>query len=190
MAKKPAAAAAPLVHILTGATDNSTLLKAQKEFNRLTKRIAKLEKTVADFRDAATRLRQRVQDEYRPLQRRHNAHRAELVRLLDQAHDTARLTKGERAKIADLVGFACADLPQLGFPEVQPIIEKYAGPPPTEAEDRELDKQAAEMMKALFSQQFDIEFDPAADLSTPEKFQAYVGQKMAEEEAEYAEQER
>ncbi len=192
MANKPAAPAAPLVYIPTVAADNSALSKAQKEFNRLTKRIAKLEKTVADFRNAATRLRQRVQDEYRPLQRQHNAHRAALVRLLDHAHDAAkpRLTKGERAKIADLIGFACADLPRLGFPEVQPIIEKYAGPPPTEEEDRALDKQAAELMKALFSQQFGIEFDPAADLSTPEKFQAYVGQKMAEEEAEYAEQER
>ena len=189
MAKKPVAPAAPLVHIPTAA-DNSALSKAQKEFNRLTKRIAKLEKTVADFREAATRLRQRVQNEYRPLQHQHNAQRAELVRLLDHAHDTAKLTKGERAKITDLIGYACADLPEKGFPEVQPIIEKYAGPPPSEEEERELDLQTSEMMKALFSQQFGIEFDPEADVSTPEKMQAYMAQQLAEQEAEYAEQER
>lgn len=189
MAKKTAASTAPLVHIPIAA-DNSVLSKAQKEFNRLTKRIAKLEKTVADFRAAATRLRQRVQEEYRPLQHRHNTHRAELVRLLDQAHDTVKLTKGERAKIADLIGIGCADLPEKGFPEVQPIIEKYAGPPPTEEEEREMDKQASEMMKALFSQQFGIEFDPAVDVSTQEKFQAYIAQQLAGQEAEEAEQER
>jgi hypothetical protein len=189
MAKKTATPAAPLVHI-PAVADNSALSKAQKEFNRLSKRIAKLEKTVVDFRAAATKLRQRVQNEYRPLQHQHNAQRAELVRLLDHAHDTAKLTKGERAKIADLIGFACADLPTLGFPEVQPIIEKYAGPPPTEEEDRELDKQASEMMKALFSQQFGIEFDPNVDVSTQEKFQAYVDEQLDAREAEYAAQER
>jgi hypothetical protein len=190
MAKKTAAPAAPLVHIPAVAADNSALSKAQKEFNRLTKRIAKLEKTVSDFRAAATRLRQRVQDEYRPLQHQHNAGRAELVRLLDHAHDAAKLTKGERAKIADLIGFACADLPALGFPEVQPLIDKYAGPPPTAEEDQALDKQASEMMKVLFSQQFGIEFDPEVDVSTQEKFQAYVDQQLDAREAEYAEQER
>jgi hypothetical protein len=189
MAKKTAAPAAPLVHI-PAAAGNSALSKAQKEFNRLTKRIATLEKTVADFRAAATRLRQRVQDEYLPLPRQHNAHRAELVRQLDHAHDTAKLTKGERAKIADLIGFACADLPALGFPEVQPLIDKYAGPPPTEAEDQALDKQASEMMKALFSQQFGIEFDPEADVSTQEKFQAYVDQVMAGREADFEAEEQ
>ncbi|MGI4739930.1 MAG: hypothetical protein ACRYG7_32575 [Janthinobacterium lividum] len=190
MAKKLVAPKSQLVHIQEVGTDAGALSKAQKEFNRLTKRIAKLEKTVADFRVAATRLRQRVQDEYRPLQHQHNARRAELVRLLDHAHDTAKLTKGERAKIADLIGSACADLPEKGFPEVQPIIEKYAGPPPTEEEERELDMQASEMMKALFNQQFGIEFDPDVDVSTPEKMQAYMAQQMAEQEAEYAEQER
>ena len=83
MAKKAATPKPQLVHIATTANDNSTLSKAQKEFNRLTKRIVKLEAEVHDFGAAATKLRQRVQAEYRPLQARHNVERAKLVRLFD-----------------------------------------------------------------------------------------------------------
>ena len=72
MAKKIAAPKPQLVHIKSTSADDALLSKAQKEFNRLTSRIAKLEREVITFRDAATRLRQRVQNEYRPLQDRHN----------------------------------------------------------------------------------------------------------------------
>ena len=182
MAKTPPA---HLVHIAQAGSDNSPLSKAQKEFNRLTKRIAKLEKDVGTFREAATRLRQRVQAEYRPLQQRHNEQRARLVTVLDQAHDTQKLTKTERNKIADLIVSGCHDLPQKGFPEVQAIIDKYAPPPPTEAELRAEDQATADMMKQLFTLQYGIEFDPEADVSTPEKFEAYVNRVLAEQDAEY-----
>ena len=199
-AKKPAAAkAAPsaaktgagrpqLVHIPAVSADNATLSKAQKEFNRLSKRITKLEKDVAEFREAATKLRQRVQDEYRPLQARHNAERAALVRILDRAHDTYKLTKGERAKIGDMIVNGCFDLPDKGHPDLASIIEKHtpAGHAEAEAEaDADADRRTSEMMKALFAAQFGIEFDPDVDVSTQEKFQAYVDQKMSEQEADF-----
>ena len=189
MAKKKLAAPKPqLVHIAAPGTDNSALSKAQKEFNRLTRRIAKLEKEVHDFREAATGLRQRVQTEYRPLQARHNDARADLARVLDHAHDTYKLTKGERAKIVSILLDGCYDLPQHGHPEVQAILDKYEEPESAE-EAAAADAETAEMMKAMFSQQFGIEFDADADVSTPEKFQAYLHQKMATEQAAYAEQE-
>ena len=186
--KKPAAPKPQLVHIAAPGTDNSALSKAQKEFNRLTKRIAKLEKEVHDFREAATQLRQRVQTEYRPLQARHNGARADLARVLDHAHDTYKLTKGERAKIVSILLDGCSDLPQQGHPEVQAILDKYEEPKSAE-EAAAANAETAEMMKAMFSQQFGIEFDPEADVSTPEKFQAYLHQKMATEQAAYEEQE-
>ncbi|QKG52269.1 J domain-containing protein [Hymenobacter sp. BRD67] len=188
MAKKPAAPKPQLVHIPTTSADNPALSKAQKEFNRLTKRISKLEKDVAEFREAATRLRQRVQNEYRPLQARHNEVRADLVRMLDRAHDTYKLTKGERTKIVSLLLDGCYDLLQKGHPDLQPIFDKYEEPE-TPEEAAAADAQTAEMMKQLFSRQFGIEFDADADVSTPEKFQAYLHQKMATEQAAYEQQE-
>lgn len=187
MAKKTAAPA--LVHIRPAGTDDAPLSKEQKTFNRLTKRIAKLEQEVHDFREAATRLRQRVQLEYRPLQQQHNAQRAALVRVLHHAYQRHKLTKAERGKIEDLIGQACADLPELGHPELQPIIDLYAPPPLSPEAEANLDLRTATMMKQLFELQYGIQFDPTADLSTPEKLQAYVARHLAAEEAEAARQE-
>ncbi|MBC8081813.1 MAG: hypothetical protein H7Z21_01255 [Hymenobacter sp.] len=188
MAKKSAAPAPHLVHIPSLSADNAALSKAQKEFNRLTKRIAKLEKDVTAFREAATRLRQRVQTEYRPLQTQHNDQRAAMVRQLDRAYDTYKLTKTERNKIVDLIVNGCFDLIERGYDELKPIFDKHE-PQGYDEADAEADAQTAEMMKQLFAQQFGIVFDPAADVSTKEKFQAYVDQQLAEQEQQFAAQE-
>ena len=185
MAKKPAAPKPQLVHIKSTSADDALLSKAQKEFNRLTSRIAKLEREMITFRDAATRLRQRVQNEYRPLQDRHNDERAAMVRQFDQAFDTYKLTKGERNKIVDLIVNNCYDLLERGYPDLQPIFDKHSPPPPTAADEAEADLQTSEMMKQLFTLRFGIEFDPDVDVSTQEKFQAYVDQKMTEQEAQF-----
>ena len=193
--KKPTAPGPQLVHIQSTSASSATLSKAQKEFNRLTKRIAKLEKEVHDFREGATRLRQRVQNEYRPLQAQHNDTRAALVRVLDHAHEAYKLTKTERKKIVDIIAHGCADLLDRGHADLQPIIDKYDPPlseeeaAEAEAADAEIDQQAAEMMKQFFSQQFGVKFDPAADVSTPEKMEAYMAQQMAEREEQFAAQE-
>ena len=188
MAKKVVAPKPQLVRITAPGTDNSVHSKAQKEFNRLTKRIAKLEKDVYAFREATTRLRQRVQTDYRPLQARHNAVRADLVRVLDRAHNTYKLTKGERTKIKSLLLDGCYDLLEMGHPDLQPIFDKYEAPE-TPEQAAAADTEVAELMKEMFSQQFGIEFDADADVSTPEKMQAYLYQKMAGEQAAHEQEE-
>ena len=188
MAKKAVALKPQLVHIKALGAGDSALSKAQREFNRLTKRIAQAEKDVEAYRAAATLMRQRVQNEYRPLQARHNAARADLVRQLDHAHDHYKLTKGERHKIVDMIGSACYDLLERGHPELQPIMDKHA-PPLTAQEEAEADKEISEAMKELFSEQLGIDFDPAVDVSTQAKFQAYVAQQMAEQQDRHAQEE-
>ena len=189
MAQKKSAAPKPqLVHIPSLSADNARLSRAQKEFNRLTKRIAKVEKEVYEFGEAATRLRQRVQNEYWPLQAHHNAERANLVRLFDHALDTYKLTKGERNKILDLMMNGCIDLLDRGHPELKLIFDKYA-PPLSAEEDAQADKEISEAMKELFTMRFGIEFEPDVDVSTQEKFNTYVQQKMAEQQVRFAEEE-
>lgn len=193
MAKKTATPAPQLVHI--PAAGSATLSKEQKAFNRLTKRISTLETDVARFREAADRLRQRVQNEYRSLQAQHNDQRAALVRVLDHAFDTYKLTKPERAKITDLIVHGCSDLLDKGHADLEPIFDKHAPPlsaeeaSEAEAADAAADAQVAEQMKKLFEAQYGIQFDPDADVSSPEKFQAYVARHLAEQEAEFVDQE-
>ena len=141
--------------MLAVSADNAALSKAQKEFNRLTKRIAKLEQDVHDFRDAATRLRQRVQDEYRPLQARHNEVRADLVRLFDRALDTYKLTKGEtQQNCGPAICTTATTCSTRGHADLQPIFDKHAPPAPTAEEEAAADQDISEAMKQLFSHAF------------------------------------
>ncbi|SES94937.1 hypothetical protein [Hymenobacter actinosclerus] len=195
MAKKTPAAQPALVHIPTVGKGTDSLSKEQKAFNRLTKRIGKLETEVTEFRAAADKLRQRVQNEYRPLQTQHHDQRAAMVRALGHAYEHQKLTKTERKKIVDLVVDKCADLLDRGYDDLAPIFD-LLDPPPTpeeaaafEAEEADLETQTAEMMKEMYRQQFGIEFEEGVDVSTPAKFQAYVAQQMAAQQEAYNQQE-
>ncbi|MBT9391689.1 hypothetical protein KLP40_00825 [Hymenobacter sp. NST-14] len=192
--KKPAAAQPALVHIPTVGSGADALSKEQKAFNRLSKRISKLEGEVGDFRTAATALRQRVQQEYRPLQQQHNDLRAAFVRMLDRAHDTYKLTKTERKKLVDLLLNGFFDLLDRGYDDLEAIFDKY-DPPLTEAEAAEAEAanaaaaaEEAELIQEFFRDQLGIEFDPEADVSTPEKLQDYVNQQLADRQQQYEQQ--
>ena len=194
MAKKPTAAQPALVHIPATGSGTDALSKEQKAFNRLSKRIGKLEGEVDDFRTAATSLRQRVQQEYRPLQQQHNDLRADFVRMLDRAHDTYKLTKTERKKLVDLLLNGFFDLLDRGYNDLEAIFDKY-DPPLTEAEAAEAEAasaaaaaEEAKLMQEFFRDQFGIEFDPEADVSTPEKLQDYVNQQLAGQQQQYEQQ--
>lgn len=191
MAKKTPAAQPALVHIPTAGKGTNSLSKEQKAFNRLTKRIGKLETEVSEFRTAADALRQRVQNEYRPLQSQHHDQRAALVRVLAHAYEHQKLTKTERNKIVDLVVDKCADLLNRGYADLEPIFDKLDPPPTAEdaaalaAEEADLNAQTAEMMKQMLSQQLGIEFEEDADVSTPQKMQAYVDRILAARQQEH-----
>ncbi len=180
--KSPASASASaLVHIATPTA--GVFSKAQKEFNRLTKRVGNLETELADFQQAAMDLRRRVQEEYRPLQAQHDAQRAEVVPVLDAAYRAKnKLTANERLKIKEMLAQAFFDLPQKGFDQLQPILDRYTPPRAAEA-DAEDDRLTAAMMQQLFEQQYGLKFDPSVDISSPEKFRAYAEQLMNEQQA-------
>ena len=194
MAKKSTVTQPALVHIPTTGSGADALSKEQKAFNRLSKRIGKLEGEVDDFRTAATGLRQRVQQEYRPLQQQHNDLRAEFVRMLDRAHDAYKLTKTERKKLVDLLLNGFFDLLDRGYTDLEAIFDKY-DPPLTgeeaaaaEAANAAADAREVELMKGFFQEQYGIEFDPKADVSTPEKLQNYVNQQLTDYQQEYEQQ--
>ena len=177
MAKKAVAPAPQLVHIKTTAAEG-LLTKTQKEFNRLSKKVVKLEQELHDFRAMAARMRQRAQTELIPLQRQYLKHRVETVQFFDEALAAHKLTKGEVNKLTDLLVNMSGMLIDKGFEELIPLFEKHSKEDFAQA-GAEADLQASELMKALFSQQFGIEFDPAVDVSTQAKFEAYVAQQMA-----------
>lgn len=181
-----AARSTAVVHIPAPA--GGAFTKAQKDFNRLSKRVQKLEKELAAFRRAADDVHRRVQTEYRPLQTAFDGARAALVPLLDAAYRLeTRLATRERTQLRQLLATAFADLPAKGYPALQAILDRYATDAPHRRAPTPVEEAFAEAtpeeLRALFEEEFGIRFDPAVDISTPEKFQAYADQLLAGEEA-------
>lgn len=158
--------------------DKTPLSKAQKEFNRLTKKIGELEEETRQFRNTATSIQQRIHTEYTPLLNEFNQLRANLIRVFDRAYDRPEATKTERKKLADLiVNLAYELISEHGMEDLKPIFDKYdeAG---FDATDAESDQQVSEIMKEMVSSMYGIEFDENVDVSTKEKFMAYLQEQL------------
>jgi predicted nucleic acid-binding Zn-ribbon protein len=167
-----------LVRIPTPGKDKVPLSKAQKEFNRLTQKIEQLETDLTQFRAAAESIQQRIHTEYEPLVREYNELRANLVRVFDRAHDRTEATKTERKKLADLILNISYDLiSEQGMDELKPIFDKY-DKDGFDVTDAEADQEVSELMKEMVSSMYGITFDENADVSTKEKFMAYLDEQM------------
>ncbi len=170
--------------------DERTLSKNQKAFNRYVKRIQQLEQDVENYRQWKTVAHERVQRELAPLQNTLADKRVLLVKLLDRQHEAKFFRAAERKRLAELILEQCYDLiEQYGREEVKPIFEKHQGQNFEEA-NAEADQEIGQTMKHVFAQLFGMELDDDVDVSSPEKFQAYVAEKMAERQAQAEQAER
>ncbi len=160
-------------------TDKTTLSKAQKEFNRLTKKIEQLNNDLDQYREVALTLQQRIQTDYAPLLKQYQEQRARLVKLFDRAHESPAFKKTDRKKLAHLIiSIAHELISEYGHDDLKSIFDKYH----TEGfdtADTQQEQQVSEMMKEMMSVMYGIEFDDT-DVSTKDKFTAYINQKMAE----------
>ncbi|MBD2703701.1 hypothetical protein IC229_23855 [Spirosoma sp. BT702] len=174
-----------LVRIPTPGKDKAPLSKAQKEFNRLTKKIDDLELELTQFRAAATQIQQRIYTEYEPLLRDFNRLRADLVRVFDRAHDRPETTKTERKKLVDLIlNLSYELISEHGLEELKPIFDKYDADG-FDATDAEADEQVSEVMKEMVSAMYGIQFDEDVDVSTKDKFMAYLDEQMRAKQTEH-----
>lgn len=175
---------AQIVRIATPAKDKAPLSKAQKEFNRLTKKIGDLEVELEQFRTTTISVQQRVQTDYVPLLNEFNALRADLVRLFDRAYDRPEATKTERKKLTDLILNLAYDLiSEHGLDELKPIYDKH-DKDGYDATDADVDMQVSEMMKEMVGAMYGIQFDENVDVSTKEKFSAYMEEQLQAKQAE------
>lgn len=186
MPKKQATPAQTIVRIGAGITEKAALSKAQKEFNRLTKKIETLEKETIKLREVGQKLQTRVQTELRPLMQKHEALLVNLVTLLDRMHSTKELTKPQRNKIAHIIRDIAFDLIDNGHDDLKAIYDKH-DEQGFEAANEEAEQASAEQMKQKMGAMFGVKFDDDADVSTPEKLNAYLREKM---QAQHEEQER
>ena len=161
--------------------------KAQKEFNRLTKKIENTEKEIKEFNDVAEKLQQRVAKEMRPLTVQLAQLQAQVVRIYDRAHDSKDFKKAEKKKLAHLIQTLAFDLIDTeGMEDLKAIYDKY-DKEGYDAVNEEMEQAQLDMAKQMASQMLGIDLSDV-DLKDPEKMREFLQQKMQEQEA--AEEER
>lgn len=178
---------AKIVQITKAKTEQT---KAQKDFNRLVKKIETLEKNIMDYRVAMTKIRQRAAIDWEPIRKQYFEQRAQLVYRFDRAHEVAGYKKPEKKKLAYLIQEIAFELIDSGgMEELKPIYDKYSDEGSYDAINEETNQEAAERMKDLFSV-FGIDLGDDVDMNDPEKMQEKLQQKMAEQQASFADQQR
>ena len=176
--------------IRVGTTKEKTVQsKAQKEFNRLTKKIEKTEKEIKELRDGADKIHQRAEKEYQPLVKKLTDLQVKLVKIFDRAYDHSDTKKADKKKLAHLIrelAFGLIDL--QGVDELKPIYDKY-NEESFDALNEEIEQSQLEQIKQLASQMLGIDLSDV-DVNDPVKMQEILNQKIQEEEAAEAERQQ
>jgi chemotaxis protein histidine kinase CheA len=166
------------------------LSKIQKQFNNLIKKIEAQKRTLLEWQETLPLYNQKVTREYQELWDTYNQHRVDIVYLLDRAYDDKLFTKSDKAKIKHILTELAEQLIlEQGRDELKEIHNKYSGSD-FDADQQETDVMAAELMKSMMGGMFGIEIDDDIDVSSPEKMQAFLHEKMQEAEAQQAEKQR
>ena len=169
--------------------DKAQLSKAQKEFNRLTRKIPQLRDSIKEFEDGTLRLQQRTVSNLSPLYNTFAQHRANMVRLLDKAWDSGFFNAREKKKIQDLILSMVGQLiEEYNQEELKPTYEKYSGE--VYGEEAESDDLDIDLIKDMMENMFGVEIDKDADVSTPEKMEEHLHRLMEQKEETLAEKKR
>jgi hypothetical protein len=175
--------------IIAIATPDAALSKAQKEFNRLSKSVAQLRKSIEDVEEGTKNLQQKALKELLPLSNEYDFQRANLVRLFDRNMRSSGFKSDEKKKMKHLICELAGELAGKDVEEMKVIFDRYSKEAFDEME-AESSKQIIADMKDMFEELYGIRFDDEADISTPEKMREYVGQKMKEREVAETERQR
>ena len=174
---------------LSVAAQGVPLSKAQQVFNRLIGRIEQQRHVLAMWQDFVPMFQQRLAAELDPLQRRCDRAQLALAKVFDAAHDSAAITKRERAKLAMLVQDICAQL--LGHDDasdahaqVVALHDKYS-----DTSHAELVEEETELFKDMAQTAFGIELDDVQDASSPDAIREALHRKLLEQRVAQSEPE-
>lgn len=173
----------PVEVVVKKGTDKKLLSPPQKEFNRLTSKISETREQITVLDEMGQRIKQRAALEMKPLVEKHQAHRADTVRLLDRMFRHYKFSKTEARKLRHIILGMSLDLVEAGFEDLKEIFNFHSPDQDADAVHAEAEEVNMARMKEMACRMYDIEIDDDADVDTPEKLQAYLEQKLAEREA-------
>jgi len=165
-----------------------TLSAGQKQFNSLSKKIDRQKKLLLEWKETIPSYHQKVEQEYDPLVETLNQHQLQWIQLLDSFYDQPLFKKTDKAKIKHLIIDACEDLlAEMETDELKTLFNKY-GDEDFDTIKQETDAAVGELMKGLAKEMLNVDLGDDVDLSSPEKFQAYLQEKLLEQSATQAQE--
>lgn len=173
-----------IVRITPKVDGKKILSAAQKQFNSLTKKIDSKKKLLIEWKETIPLYRQKIEQEYEPLEEALSNHKSEWVQLLDKFYDMPLFKKTDKLKMKHLICELSENLiTEFNKDDLKALFNKYSD------DDYDTIKQQAEsavgdLMKNIAEGMFNVDLGDDVDISSPEKFQAYLQERLREQEDE------
>lgn len=166
---------------ITPKTDSKVLSAAQKRFNSLTKKIDSQKKILLEWKETIPAYRQKVEQEYNVLVDTFDKYRAEMVQLFDQNFDNKLFKRTDKAKLTHLICSISEELiAESDMDELKPLFNKYSEDD-YDAMNQETDAAIGDLMKDMMENMFNVKLDENIDVSSPEKLQAHLYEKLKDQ---------
>ncbi len=176
----------PLIPINHEQTETG-LLKLQKRFNTLIKKIGQQRQQLMEWQSTISLHQQKYAQEFEPLIKTFKTLQSDMVQLLDKSSHTKKFTERQKKKLDNVICSMAGELIIENNDEtLKGIYNKHS--------DIDFDAQYEEdndEFKRMAKEIFGIELDAEMDLSSPEDLFEQVGEKMQQkiEQEEQAQQE-
>jgi hypothetical protein len=168
-------------------TENSAVLtKLQKQFNNSIQKIDFLKSKIGYVKKEMDQIQVKITSEILPLEKKLIEVQIKEIIYLDALFQQNIFKKRENNTLSEMIFERTTEfISRTESPELEDIFTRHNDGVSFEEANKEASKKATETLKESFSSIFGMKFDDDADLSDPEKFQEYIDQQVAAEEAEY-----
>ncbi len=168
-------------------TQNSAVLtKLQKQFNASIQKIDLLKSKIGFVKTEIDQIQVKITSEIIPLEKKLFDVQVKEVVYLDALFQQNIFKKRDNDTLSEMILERTSELiTRTDSPELEDIFTRHNDGVSFEEANEEANKMASETLKESFSSIFGMKFDDDADLSNPEKLQAYLDQQVAADEAEY-----
>lgn len=161
-------------------TGQSKLSKVQKSFNKLIKQIENKRELLASWQTAIPEYHSQYATEFDPLIRQFNAHKKEMVLILDKSYSNKSLTKNEKETLRDIVCSMSSDLiEESGDTDLKEVYNRHSGSD-FDAESEE----AQDMLRLMTEDLLGISLDSDFGAGSVEEMMAHIGAKIKEQEVD------
>lgn len=158
------------------------LTKLQKQFNSSIQKINRLKNDFQFVSAEVDMIRVKIASDIVPLERKLIEVQVQEVKYLDQLFTENRFKKRDNQTLSEMIFERSYDLiGKFGKTELGEIFARHNNGKTFEEENEVAEEMTSDAMKDTFSSIFGIEFEDDADVSTPEKMNEYIAQKMEQD---------